>query len=100
MRKILISSLLLLLLFGCIGSTPLKDLEQKPADFVGKKITVSGTVENPIRLGTLSGYTLTEGNSSIIVSSQSLPADGKKITVTGTWMKDTLFGYYLLAEEE
>lgn len=99
MRKILLGSLLMLLLFGCIGSTPLKDLGQKPADFVGKKITVSGTVENPIRLGTLSGYTLTEGNYSIIVSSQSLPADGKKMTVTGTWMKDTIFGYYLLAEE-
>ena len=98
MRKILLGSLLMLLLFGCIG-TSLKDLEQKPADFIGKKITVSGTVENPIRLGTLSGYTLTEGNSSIIVSSQSLPADGKKITVTGTWMHDSLFGYYLLAEE-
>ena len=100
MRKILLSSLLMLLLFGCIGTTPLKDLEQKPADFVGKKITVSGTVENPIRIGTLSGYTLTEVNYSIMVSSQSLPADGKKMTVSGTWMKDTIFGHYLLAEEE
>ena len=99
MRKMLLASLLMLLLFGCAGSTPLKELEQKPADFVGKKITASGTVENPIRLGSLSGYTLTDGDYSIKVSSQSLPAEGKKITVTGTWMKDTIFGYYLLAEE-
>ncbi len=99
MNKIIFAALAFLLLFGCIGTTPLKDLEQKPADFVGKKITVSGTVENPIHRGSLSGYTLTEGNSSIIVSSQSLPADGKKMTVTGTWMHDTIFGYYLLAEE-
>lgn len=100
MSRILLSSLLLLLLFGCTGTTPLKDLEQKPADFIGKKITVAGVVENPIRIGTLSGYTLTDGGYSIKVSSQSLPAEGKKITVTGTWMKDTIFGYYLLAEEE
>ncbi|NYZ60602.1 hypothetical protein H0O01_02795 [Candidatus Micrarchaeota archaeon] len=99
MRKILLSSLLLLVLFGCIGTTPLKDLEQKPADFMGKKITVSGTVEDTVRIGSISGYTLTDGTYSIKVSSQSLPAEGKQITVTGTWMRDSLFGYYLLAEE-
>ena len=99
MRKILLGSLIMLLLFGCIGSTPLKDLEQKPADFIGNKVTVSGTVEDTVRIGQISGYTLTDGTYSIKVSSQSLPADGKKITVTGTWMKDTIFGYYLLAEE-
>lgn len=100
MHRAVFAAFAFLLLFGCAGTTPLKDLEQKPADFVGKKITVSGTVENPIRLGSISGYTLADGNSSIKVSSQSLPAEGKKITVTGTWMKDTIFGYYLLAEEE
>lgn len=99
MRKILLSSLLLLVLFGCIGTTPLKDLEQKPADFMGKKVTVSGTVEDTIRIGQISGYTLTDGTYSIKVSSQSLPAEGKQITVTGTWMRDSLFGYYLLTEE-
>jgi hypothetical protein len=99
MRKILLSSLLLLLLFGCIGTTPLKGLEQKPADFMGKKVTVSGTVEDTVRIGSISGYTLTDGTYSIKVSSQSLPAEGKQITVAGTWMRDSLFGYYLLAEE-
>ena len=99
MRKILLGSLLMLLLFGCIGSTPLKDLGQKPADFVGKKIAVSGTVEDTVRIGSISGYTLTDGAYSIKVSSQSLPVEGKKIAVKGTWMHDTLFGYYLLAEE-
>jgi hypothetical protein len=89
----------MLLLFGCVATTPLKDLNEKPADFVGQKIVVSGTVENPIHLGTLSGYTLVDGNYSITVSSQSLPAEGSKETVTGTWMRDTLLGYYLLAEE-
>lgn len=89
----------MLLLFGCTSTTPLKGLNEKPADFVGQKVVVSGTVENPIHLGTLSGYTLVDGNDSIKVSSQSLPAEGKKETVTGTWMRDTLFGYYLLPEE-
>ncbi|MDD2655382.1 MAG: hypothetical protein PHQ80_01810 [Candidatus ainarchaeum sp.] len=99
MQKLLLCSALMLLLFGCISTTPLKDLNERPADFVGEKISVSGTVENSIRLGTLSSYTLVDGNESIRVSSQSLPAEGGKETVTGTWMRDTLFGYYLLAEE-
>jgi len=100
MQKLLLCSALMLLLFGCTSITPLKDLNDNPADFTGQKISVSGTVENPIHLGTLSGYTLVDGNESIKVSSQSLPAEGREITVTGTWMRDSLFGYYLLAEEE
>ncbi len=88
-----------LLAFGCTGTTPLKELNENPQAHLGEKVAVSGTVEKSIRLGSLSGYTLTEGNHSIRVSSQSLPAEGKKITVSGTWMRDTLFGYYLLAEE-
>jgi hypothetical protein len=100
MQKLLLCSALMLLLFGCTATTPLKGLNENPADFVGEKITVSGTVENPIHLGTLSGYTLVDGNESITVSSQSLPAEGDRITVTGTWMRDTFFGYYLLAEEK
>ena len=89
---------ILLLLFGCIGTTPLKDLNENPADYLGEKITVSGTVENTVKIGTLSGYTLRDGNASIRVSSRTLPAEGDSVTVTGTWNRDTLFGYYLLAE--
>jgi hypothetical protein len=100
MQKLLLCSALMLILFGCTATTQLRDLNEAPADFVGKGIAVSGTVENPIHLGTLSGYTLTDGNYSITVSSQSLPAEGRTMTVKGTWMHDTLFGYYLLAEEE
>jgi len=91
-----------LLLLGCagFGGTSLKDLNDNPDEYTGKAITVSGTVENTIKLGKLSGYKLTQGNQSITVSSQSLPAEGKEITVKGVWTRDSLFGYYLLAEEE
>lgn len=90
-----------LLFFGCIGeTTPLKELNDNPGDYTGKEITVYGTVKDSFKLGQLSGYTLTDGNVSVKVSSKSLPEEGKEITVTGTWMRDTIFGYYLLAKEK
>ena len=90
-----------ILLFGCIGeTTSAKDLADNPASYVGKEITVKGTVENTFKLGKLSGYKLSEGNASITVSSEALPAEGKEITVEGTWIKDSIFGYYLLAKSD
>ena len=98
MNRILFPFLFFLLLFGCIGTIPLKDLNNNPSGHIGEKITVSGTVENTVKIGTLSGYTLREGNETIKVSSRALPGEGDKVTVSGTWNRDTLFGYYLLAE--
>ena len=90
-----------LLLFGCVEEiTPLKELNDNPGDYLGNEITVKGTVKDSLKLGQLSGYTITDGNVSVKVSSQSLPAEGKEVTVTGTWTRDTIFGYYLLAKED
>ncbi|NYZ77318.1 hypothetical protein H0O02_03305 [Candidatus Micrarchaeota archaeon] len=88
-----------LLFFGCLQQlTTITELNGEPATYIGKEINVKGTVENTVKLGELSGYTLTEGNESIRVSSKALPEEGKEITVSGTWMRDTIFGYYLLAK--
>lgn len=87
-----------LLLFGCmgLGTTPVKDLANNPAEYVGKEVHVTGTVENTIKLGTLSGYSLTDDDgNSVRVSSKALPAEGSKLTVSGVFLKDSLFGYYI-----
>ena len=102
MRAVYILAVLVLF-FGCVdleGTTPLEELGANPEAYVGKEITVKGIVENSFKLGQLSGYKLSEGNTTISVSSKSLPEEGKEMTVTGTWMKDTIFGYYLLAKSE
>jgi hypothetical protein len=101
--KIFYAALLFsLLLFGCmgIGETAIKDLNGNPDKYVGEKITVSGTVQDVVKFGALSGYSLAdEQGNKLVVSSQALPAEGAKKTVSGTYMRDTIFGYYLKAQE-
>lgn len=80
---------------GC--SQAIKDVKKE--EMVGKTVTVEGTVKNTIKLGKISGYTIVDQNKDEIgVASQTLPAEGKTISVSGTLIKDTLLGYYIKAE--
>jgi len=79
--------------FMFVASSNISDI--KNDDFVGKTVTVSGTVSNTISIGSLSGYTLEDSTDSISVSSEALPAEGTKVRVTGVLMHDSLFGYYV-----
>ncbi|MCP3682389.1 MAG: hypothetical protein GY861_06825 [bacterium] len=82
----------LLVLSGC-GQTV---AEIKSADYEGKTVSVSGTAENSIKIGQLSGYTLVDSNGDkIAVSTTALPSEGDKVTAKGTLIKDTIFGYYI-----
>ncbi|MBU0535380.1 MAG: hypothetical protein KKE20_00280 [Nanoarchaeota archaeon] len=94
-RKIILLALcVMLILVGCA-----KDINDvKTQENIGKKVTVSGTVEQTVKLGKLSGYIIKDETGSIGVSSQSLPAEGSKITVKGVLMKDTLLGYYIISD--
>jgi len=85
----------MVILSGCM-TTKIADV--KSADYVGKTVTISGTVQNTIKIGELSGYTIKDETDTIGVSSESLPAEESKIRVTGILMKDSLLGYYIKAE--
>jgi len=100
MKKIFALVLISLLLFGCTQTTSLEDLDENPAEYAGKEVTVKGTVTNTVKIGKLSGYTLIdEEGHGIRVSSASLPAEGKEVTITGTFIQDSLFGYYIQVTE-
>jgi len=91
---LLITGLLFILIFisGCIA-TNIKDA--KNPDYVGKRITVYGTVQNTIKIGSLSGYTIKDNTDTISISSGTLPKEGSQVRVTGILMKDTILGYYI-----
>jgi hypothetical protein len=70
--------------------------EIKKEEYVGKTVKVSGTAENPVKIGKLSGYTVVDTNGDkIVVASSKLPEQGDAVTAKGVLMKDTLFGYYI-----
>lgn len=99
--KEIFAILVLALLFGCLGpqAMSVSELRNSTGDYLGEKVYVKGTVEDAFKLGKLSGFKLTDGNSSIMVSSEELPKEGSEVTVQGTLMKETLVGYYVLAKE-
>lgn len=72
-----------------------KIVDIKNEAHVGNTVIVSGIVKTTIKIGSISGYTLTDNTDTIAVSSQQLPKEGETITVRGTLMHDNLLGYYI-----
>ncbi len=91
MKKILLVLLIsVLFLTSCTQSIS----EIKSSEFVGEKVSIKGTVDSTIKLGDLSGYTLNDGEETIFVSSNELPAEGSSKRVSGT-LEKSLLGYYI-----
>lgn len=83
---------LLLMVVGCTQ----KIADIKDPKYVGKTVTIKGTVKNSIKIGSLSAYTLEDDSGeSIGVSSETLQKEGTQKTVKGVLIKDSLFGYYI-----
>ncbi|MDD3174992.1 MAG: hypothetical protein PHU51_00785 [Candidatus Nanoarchaeia archaeon] len=92
-KKYLLGTLLFLALFltGC-GIDKISDI--KSAEYVDQTVTVKGTVENTIKLGELSGFSLSDGEDMIFISSTNLPSEGSTQKVKGILRKN-LLGYYV-----
>lgn len=101
MKKILVLLMVILVAVFLVGcTTSIKDIKDNPDKYIGDSVTVKGTSSASVKLGSLSGFTLTEKDGSkITVSSEDLPKDGDKVSVKGVVMKDTLFGVYILAKD-
>lgn len=84
---------LALLAYTLVHAENITDVKKE--ENVGKTVKVRGEVQNVIKIGSISGYTLEDDTGSIAVSSQDLPGEGDKVTVKGTLIKDTIFGYYI-----
>lgn len=86
-----------LLLAGCAVQS-ISDIKNE--EMVGEQVTVTGTVKETLKIGDISGFTLEDDSGAEIkVASESLPNEGTSITVTGTVVHDSLFGYYIQRDE-
>ena len=101
--RVLFIVLAAVLLFGCAFEViKIEQIKANPEKYLGEKVTLRGTVEDSVKLGELSGFTLDDGTGQIFVSSDSLPAEGKEVTVQGTVMKQSILfstHYYILAKD-
>jgi hypothetical protein len=87
----------LLILVTACSAKNIADIKNE--DNIGKTVTIYGTVESSFKIGSLSGYSIKDDSGEIGVSSESLPKEGENITITGVLMKDSIFGYYIKANE-
>ncbi|MFP4523583.1 MAG: hypothetical protein ACLFNM_03500 [Candidatus Woesearchaeota archaeon] len=62
---------------------------------INHDVVVKGTVQNVLKIGSFSGYTLADDSGSIFVASKSVPAEGETVKVKGTLQENILVGYYL-----
>lgn len=67
----------------------------KTSEKIGDTVRVRGEVTSVIKIGELSGYMIEDSSGSIAVSSEDLPKEGEVITVKGTLIRDSIFGYYI-----
>jgi len=96
MKRLISFLIISFLLIGC--TTNISDIKKNPEKYVGKRVTVSGTAKNVIKLGTISGFSLEQDGERIPVGSKRLPLENTKVVVKGTVVKDTFLGYYIMAE--
>lgn len=98
MRFLFVASLLALLLLAGCAHTSVEDINSDTERYLGKKVVVSGEVLAPMEVGSISGFTLRQDGSSIMVSCDDVPESGSEVTVRGVVVKGLFSGHYLFAE--
>ncbi|MCL6500591.1 MAG: hypothetical protein K6T16_00970 [Candidatus Pacearchaeota archaeon] len=89
---------IILFICGC-GEVSIKEINEKPESYLGKEVVVKEVAKDTVKIGTLSGFKLRDGEHTIAVSSKTLPEEGKGVKVKGTLMKDLFIGYYIYANK-
>jgi hypothetical protein len=91
---LVILTLTVLMLSSC--ASKISDVQDE--SHIGKQVKVRGTAENTVKLGKISGFTLTDDSGHIRIGSEELPKEGSVVEVRGVLIKDSLLGYYIKAD--
>jgi hypothetical protein len=97
-RVLLLMAVVLLLLISGCATVTVKEINDDPGKYMGKKVIVSGKVVIPMDMGIMSGFTLKDDGSTIMVSSDDVPESGSEVVVKGTVVKGLFSGRYIYAE--
>ena len=75
---------LALALASCTPSPRIKDILERPAEFEGNHVAVSGTVVEAANIIVLRFYKVNDGTGQIVVvTKKAVPAKGAKVTARG-----------------
>jgi len=68
-----------------VAALTVADLLASPTTYDGQTVTLTGTVEEPVPVGSESGYNLRDGAARVtVVSRTGAPTNGDHLAVTGT----------------
>ena len=76
----------LLVLAGCKGATPIKELLDDPSRYAGKTVRIAGTVSSAAGVLGAGFYKVDDGTGkmTVVTKSGGVPRDGAKVGVEGT----------------
>jgi hypothetical protein len=76
---------LLAVAFAACGRARIRDILDRPGEFEGKTVSVSGNVVESTNLLVLRFYKVDDGTGRIaVVTKRAVPAQGAQVTATGT----------------
>jgi len=85
---------------GYLDGMICKDISDvRSDDMIGETVRIKGVVEGGISIGKISAFTVQDSTGKIGVSANVVPTTGSSVTVSGVLMKDTIFGYYIKADD-
>jgi hypothetical protein len=84
--RIFLALVSLLVLAGCKGATPIKELLDDPSRYEGKTVRIAGTVSSAAGVLGAGFYQVDDGTGkmSVVTKSGGVPRDGAKVGVEGT----------------
>jgi hypothetical protein len=87
MTKYLATAAMAVLLMGCPGAKPIKELLDDPSQYDGKSVRIAGTVKEAAGVMGYGAYQVDDGTGTLTVVTQEggAPRVGAKVGVEGTF---------------
>ena len=95
---IIITALIIIMSLSLVACGSQSIASIKDENLVNHQVSVKGEVISSIKLGSFSGFTLSDNSDEIFVSSDTAYSEGKTLRVTGTLKHNMILGYYIETE--